>query len=87
MLRCADFHVAAIHRCFAGCVARIQGKTQLIHYAGGIQGLDPATGQLRAWTFDKDGSFGEGTWSHDGKKWTIDFEGVGLLFNPIENEK
>jgi outer membrane protein assembly factor BamB len=25
---------------------RIQGKTQLIHYAGGIQGLDPANGNL-----------------------------------------
>lgn len=39
-------------------------------------GKDAATGQLRAWTFDKDGSFGEATWSHDGKKWTMDFEGV-----------
>lgn len=25
---------------------KIQGKTQLIHYAGGIQGIDPATGQI-----------------------------------------
>jgi outer membrane protein assembly factor BamB len=28
---------------------RIDGKLQLIHYAGGIQGLDPATGEL-IWT-------------------------------------
>lgn len=39
-------------------------------------GKDAATGQLRSWTFDKDGSFGEATWNRDGKKWTLDFEGV-----------
>ncbi len=39
-------------------------------------GKDRSTGQIRSWTFDKEGSFGEATWSHDGKKWTMDSAGV-----------
>ncbi|MFO0807627.1 MAG: SgcJ/EcaC family oxidoreductase [Gemmataceae bacterium] len=32
-------------------------------------GLDPATGTLRVWTFEADGSIGEGTATRDGDKW------------------
>lgn len=39
-------------------------------------GKDQATGQLRSWTFDKEGSFGEATWTQDGKKWVQDSAGV-----------
>ena len=39
-------------------------------------GKDTTTGQLRSWTFDRSGSFGEATWSRDGKKWTLDSTGV-----------
>lgn len=35
-------------------------------------GRDAATGQLRSWTFDAEGSFAEATWSRDGKKWLQD---------------
>jgi uncharacterized protein (TIGR02246 family) len=41
-----------------------------------IIGKDRSTGHIRSWTFDKDGSFGEATWSHEGKKWTMDSAGV-----------
>jgi uncharacterized protein (TIGR02246 family) len=39
-------------------------------------GRDRSTGQLRSWTFDPDGSFGEATWSRDGKKWFQDSAAV-----------
>lgn len=39
-------------------------------------GADASTGQLRSWTFDPDGSFGEATWTLDGKKWVVDSAGV-----------
>ena len=37
---------------------------------------DPRSGQLRAWQFDNDGSFGESTWTRDGKRWLIEASGV-----------
>jgi uncharacterized protein (TIGR02246 family) len=39
-------------------------------------GKDRSTGQLRSWTFDPDGSFGEATWTRDGKKWVQDSAAV-----------
>jgi uncharacterized protein (TIGR02246 family) len=37
---------------------------------------DRSTGEIRSWTFDAEGSFGEATWSLDGKKWVQDSAGV-----------
>jgi uncharacterized protein (TIGR02246 family) len=34
-------------------------------------GLDPNTGELRVWTFEADGGYGEGTCERDGKKWVF----------------
>lgn len=34
-------------------------------------GLDPGTGELRTWTFEADGGYGEGTCTRDGKKWAF----------------
>jgi uncharacterized protein (TIGR02246 family) len=34
-------------------------------------GWDAKAKQIRSWTFDASGSFGEGTWSKKGDKWTI----------------
>jgi uncharacterized protein (TIGR02246 family) len=39
-------------------------------------GWDPRTGQLKAWTFDSDGGYGEGTWARDGDRWVIRMAGV-----------
>ncbi len=36
-----------------------------------IIGWDPIRQQLRSWTFDADGSFGEGMWSRNGDEWLI----------------
>jgi uncharacterized protein (TIGR02246 family) len=39
-------------------------------------GKDRSTGQIRSWAFDRDGAFGEATWSRDGKKWVQESAGV-----------
>jgi hypothetical protein len=39
-------------------------------------GKDASTGQLKSWTFDRDGSFAEAAWSRDGKKWVMESTGV-----------
>jgi uncharacterized protein (TIGR02246 family) len=41
-----------------------------------IIGVDPATSQIRSWTFDSAGGIGEGDWSWDGEKWSIDSTGT-----------
>jgi uncharacterized protein (TIGR02246 family) len=48
------------------------------HTREGFQmiGKDRSTGQIRSWTFDPDGGFGEATWTRDGKKWMQDSAGV-----------
>jgi len=58
-------------------------------------GVDASTGQIRSWTFDADGSFGEATWSRDGKKWmqetsSVDSSGRILtsvnMFTPLDKD-
>jgi uncharacterized protein (TIGR02246 family) len=39
-------------------------------------GKDNADGGIRSWVFQSDGGFGDGLWTRDGKKWTVDFQGV-----------
>jgi uncharacterized protein (TIGR02246 family) len=39
-------------------------------------GWDPVSGKLRAWIFDSEGGFGEGTWSRDGDNWVLKTTGV-----------
>ena len=34
-------------------------------------GWDPASSQIRSWSFVGDGSIGENTWSKEGEQWTI----------------
>jgi hypothetical protein len=35
-------------------------------------GWDPATSQVRSWSFVADGSIGENTWSNEGDQWIIE---------------
>lgn len=37
-------------------------------------GWDPVKKEIRSWLFDSKGSIGEGTWTQDDKKWTIQAE-------------
>jgi len=34
-------------------------------------GWDPASRQIRSWSFGEDGSHGEGAWNHDGDSWFV----------------
>jgi uncharacterized protein (TIGR02246 family) len=49
-----------------------------IAIGGGTQwiGWDPEAKKVRSWTFENNGGFGEGTWAHDGDKWTVKATGV-----------
>lgn len=64
-----------------------QGKTFLkVHFTiqekdrslSGDQflGRDPATGAIRAWTFESGGGLGEGTWNQDGDHWVVESAGT-----------
>ncbi len=50
---------------------KIKGKEKTF---SGMQmiGVDPKTGELRSWTFEHDGGFGEANVTRDGKKWVFD---------------
>lgn len=47
----------------------VESGTQMI-------GKDNAAGAIHSWVFQSDGGFGDGLWTRDGKKWTVDFVGV-----------
>ncbi len=58
-------------------------------------GKDSSTGQIRSWTFDRDGGFGEATWTREGTKWTQESAGVlddgsvlsaTNILTPIDND-
>jgi hypothetical protein len=36
-----------------------------------VVGWDPIARQIRSWTFDSEGGFGEGRWIHDGPRWLV----------------
>jgi uncharacterized protein (TIGR02246 family) len=38
-------------------------------------GKDAASGELRSWTFESEGGFGEASWSRDGNKWVLSSRG------------
>ena len=39
-------------------------------------GKDNAAGAIHSWVFSSDGAFGDGLWTREGKKWTVDVYGV-----------
>jgi uncharacterized protein (TIGR02246 family) len=57
------------------CAITIKGKGRTVSATQFIL-KDPRSGQLRSWTFDDDGGFGDGAWTHDSKRWVIEASGV-----------
>ena len=51
-------------------------KTGMLVAGTEVIGWDPRTQQIRSWTFDSDGGFGESVWTHDGGQWTVRYTGV-----------
>jgi uncharacterized protein (TIGR02246 family) len=41
-----------------------------------IIGKDNAEGAIHSWVFQSDGGFGDGLWTREGKKWSVDVYGV-----------
>jgi uncharacterized protein (TIGR02246 family) len=54
-------------------VAQFTTSFKNVNVGGGTQwiGYDPLAKKIRSWTFETSGGFGEGSWSHDGKTWTV----------------
>jgi uncharacterized protein (TIGR02246 family) len=53
---------------------KVAGQTSM----SGTQriGWDPLTRQIKTWTFDSDGGYGEGYWHRDGDRWVVKLTGV-----------
>jgi uncharacterized protein (TIGR02246 family) len=49
-----------------------EGELQVMQ----LVGFDPLTGQIKSWTFDSHGGYGEGLWSRDGNSWVVETAGV-----------
>lgn len=41
-----------------------------------IIGWDPAAKQIRSWTFDSEGGYAEGKWTHSGDRWLVHQTGI-----------
>jgi hypothetical protein len=53
-------------------VKNADGEMQVMQ----LVGFDPLTGQIKSWTFDSLGGYGEGLWERDGNSWTVQTAGV-----------
>jgi hypothetical protein len=51
-------------------------KSVSVGSARHIIGWDPSEKRVRSWIFDETGGFGEGSWTQDGKQWTIKTKSV-----------
>jgi uncharacterized protein (TIGR02246 family) len=43
----------------------------LVRQGTEVIGWDPRSGEIRSWSFQSDGSFGDGTWSKNGEDWIV----------------
>ena len=54
----------------------VERKKGVVRSGTEVIGWDPRLRRIRSWTFDSDGGFGESTWTHDGRRWTIAYTGT-----------
>lgn len=50
-------------------VVEVEG--QIARQGTQVIGWDPRSNEIRSWSFNSDGSFGDGTWSKNGQEWLI----------------
>ncbi len=62
-------------RAFLRCRYTLKRGGKVVSSGTQIIGKDPAGG-LRAWVFDRSGTFGESSWSRDGDRWVIESSGT-----------
>lgn len=53
-----------------------EGKTETLRAGTEVIGWDPRTRQIRSWSFDADGGFGESAWTQDGDRWIVKYVGT-----------
>ncbi len=54
----------------------VKEKDKVIESGQQMIGKDNAEGAIHSWVFSSDGGFGDGLWSREGKKWSVDVYGV-----------
>jgi len=54
----------------------VKEKDKVIESGLQMIGKDNAEGAIHSWVFSSDGGFGDGLWTREGKKWTVDVSGV-----------
>jgi uncharacterized protein (TIGR02246 family) len=65
----------ALHQAFLLQEYRVkQGDTEMA--VKQLVGYDPLTNQIKSWTFDSLGGYGEGLWTREGNSWVIQTAGV-----------
>jgi uncharacterized protein (TIGR02246 family) len=64
------------NKCFIRGKYSVREGGKIIESGTQMIGMDNAAGAIHSWVFQSDGGFGDGLWTRDGKKWTVDFYGV-----------
>jgi uncharacterized protein (TIGR02246 family) len=54
----------------------IKEGTKVVESGTQMIGKDNAAGTIHSWVFQSDGGFGDGLWTREGKKWSVDVHGV-----------
>jgi len=54
----------------------VKEKDKVIESGTQMIGKDNSAGAIHSWVFSSDGGFGDGIWTREGKKWTVDVSGV-----------
>jgi uncharacterized protein (TIGR02246 family) len=64
------------HKTFIRGKYSVKEKDKVIESGTQMIGKDNAAGAIHSWVFQSDGGFGDGLWTRDGNKWSVDFYGV-----------
>jgi uncharacterized protein (TIGR02246 family) len=54
----------------------VKEKDKVVESGMQLIAKDNSAGAIHSWVFQSDGGFGDGLWTRDGKKWTVDVSGV-----------
>jgi len=54
----------------------VKEKDKVLESGTQMIGKDNAAGAIHSWVFQSDGGFGDGLWTREGNKWSVDFYGV-----------
>jgi uncharacterized protein (TIGR02246 family) len=64
------------HKVFIRGKYAVKEGAKVIESGFQVIGKDNNDGVIRSWVFQSDGGFGGGVWTREGKKWSVDVQGV-----------